>query len=312
MKKIAIVKVSSMGDIAHTSHVPHLVKKHLGQCEIHWFCDEKFTEILENHPFIDKVVGVNSKGVKWKVWKFWKHLGFLKKEYQRENYDFIVDFQGTWKSALIAKSICLCGQVWGFGNTRDVVASKFYENKLFCSMFENVYTRAVKLINEALQIEAKMQEVEIPFLYANKKPKKEGVLVFPSSSKASKNYGVDGFVKIIDGISKKVVLLYGSVGEMELCGEIAKKTQNKVKIVGGLSLAEVKSLILSVEVVIGGDTGVSHIATGLGVKNIVLYGATAWSRTTLPFGKSATLQGNGVVWKIPPESVLKELFCLGL
>ena len=308
--KICIVKVSSIGDISHTSFIPYLIKKHIPSAEIHWFCDQNFTEIITSNPFIQKIYPVFSKGAKQGVFKFIKQFLTLKKTGKQEKYDVVIDFQGTFKSALISKSLCTNKNLWGFKNTRDIIADKLYKKHCNTPLQTNVYRRAISIINDALNIDASISEIKIPFLFSKKerKAQEKSIVLFPSSSKLDKNYSVENYRKLLSEVHKNynITLLYGNNPEKEICNEISKGFDN-INIVGNLPLDGVKNLISQTKCVIGGDTGILHIASALGVKNITLYGPTPSYRTSIHKKHSITLQGNGDVNKIPIKEIIKAL-----
>lgn len=303
--KIAIVKLSSIGDIAHTAFIPALIKKHIQNCEIHWFCDEAFTDILKSNPWIDGIIPMISKNAKRKPLDFLRQL-FKKQKYK---FDYVLDFQGTFKSALIARAISSNNELWGLRFTRDIIANKLYTKHCLSPLSSNVYQRAIDLINTALKIKASRSDIKTPFLYTEGSVEKQtgDILVFPSSSKAEKNLSPEKWIELIkqmDGY--KTTLMYGNSLEKELCGNIAKDFKN-VDVIGGLSLSEVKTVIAKHKCVIGGDTGILHIASGLGVKNITLYGPTPKYRTSINQNHSIALQGNGNVNMIPISEIIKAL-----
>ncbi len=308
--KICIVKVSSIGDISHTSFVPHLIKKYIPSAEIHWYCDQSFTDIITHNPFINKVYQVFSKGTKQNPVKFIKQLFIFRKIAKQEKYDVVIDFQGTFKSALISKALCTNNNLWGFKNTRDIIAHKLYKKSCNIPLQTNVYRRAVSIINNALNINASTSEIKIPFLFCNKEnqPPNKSIVIFPSSSKLNKNYSVENYRKLLLEIHKNynITLLYGSNAEKEMCKEISKGFDN-INIVGNMQLDAVKNLISKTKCVIGGDTGILHIASALGVKNITLYGPTPAYRTSIHKKHSITIQGNGDVNKIPIKEIIKAL-----
>jgi heptosyltransferase-1 len=308
--KICIVKVSSIGDVSHTSFVPHLIKKHIPYAEIHWFCDQKFTEIIAQNPSLNKINSVLSRGAKQSLFKFIKQFSILKKHAKQEKYDVVIDFQGTFKSALISRALCTNNNLWGFKNTRDIVANKFYKKSCNIPLQTNVYRRAVSIINNALNINASTSEIKTPFLFCNEKNQiqNQSIIIFPSSSKSAKNYSVENYRKLLLEIHKnyKITLLYGSNAEKKMCKEVSKGFDN-INIVGNMQLEAVKNIISQTKCVIGGDTGILHIASALGVKNITLYGPTPAYRTSIHQKHSIALQGNGDVNKIPIKEITKAL-----
>ena len=102
--KIAIVKLSALGDIVHSMIVLQFIKKQYPKSEIDWFVEKRFKGILENNPHIDQVQQINLKSAKESnsFSLFWKELRKIRK---LGKYDLVIDMQGLIKSALVARMI---------------------------------------------------------------------------------------------------------------------------------------------------------------------------------------------------------------
>ena len=102
--KIAIVKLSAIGDIIHAMIVLQFIKQHKPDIEIDWIVDESYKELLEFNPEINKVHTVNLKNAKKE-----KSLSLFLKELRKlrrlNQYDLVVDMQGLFKSAVVARII---------------------------------------------------------------------------------------------------------------------------------------------------------------------------------------------------------------
>ena len=57
--KIAIVKLSALGDIVHAMIVLQFIKKYYPESEIDWVVEKRFKGILENNPSINQIHTVN-------------------------------------------------------------------------------------------------------------------------------------------------------------------------------------------------------------------------------------------------------------
>ena len=53
--KIAIIRLSALGDIIHTSIVVQFIKKHFKDAKISWFVDEKFSSIVHLLDGVDVI-----------------------------------------------------------------------------------------------------------------------------------------------------------------------------------------------------------------------------------------------------------------
>ena len=59
--KIAIVKLSALGDIIHAMVVLQFIKQHLPDSTIDWVVEEGFKDILVNNPDIHQIHTINLK-----------------------------------------------------------------------------------------------------------------------------------------------------------------------------------------------------------------------------------------------------------
>jgi heptosyltransferase-1 len=101
MKKILIVKTSSLGDIIHAFPVVNFLKKEFPDSQIDWVVEKSFSEIVRAHPSIHRVIEVNTKG--WRKGVFrkstWQEMRSFKSSLTQEIYDVVIDLQGNTKSA---------------------------------------------------------------------------------------------------------------------------------------------------------------------------------------------------------------------
>lgn len=311
--RIAIVKLSSIGDIAQTACISRILAIKCPHISVDWFCDQNFLEILEPHCDLENLYPVISKKPHKRIFKFISQFFKLKKIGEKSVYNAVLDLQGTFKSAMVASAISTNKNLWGFKHTRDFLAPKFYKRFFNSPLTENVYLRSINAVNQALGLKITMEDIAVPFLHTYSDDilpsvRVKSILVFPSSSVARKNYSIENWVNLIKMLPEyKITLLYGSVGEKILCEKIANGCGLKMEIVGNKKLGEIKMLLLQQDCIIGSDTGILHIASGLGIKNITLYGPTPQHRTSIFKEHSKALQGNGDVNKIPCLEIVKTL-----
>ncbi len=136
MNKIAIIKLSAMGDIIHSMVALEFIKKKYPNMQIDWFVESAFSGILEDNPNINKIVKLNLKSIKKSKKEFFTQLNLIK-SFKKENYDLIIDAQGLIKSSLVAR--ILGKNIAGFckNSTRESFASFFYSKKKSLVIKEN-------------------------------------------------------------------------------------------------------------------------------------------------------------------------------
>ena len=79
--KIAIVKLSALGDIVHAMIALQFIKKHYQEALIDWVVEEGFSEILDNNPHIHQIHKVNLQAVKKSksLYTLWKEFRKIRK-----------------------------------------------------------------------------------------------------------------------------------------------------------------------------------------------------------------------------------------
>ena len=102
--KIAIVKLSALGDIIHAMIVLQLIKKYDKEIKIDWIVEEEYKGLLDSHPDINNVISINLKKAKKKN-SIFLLIRELKKIPKLGSYDLVIDLQGLIKSALISRLI---------------------------------------------------------------------------------------------------------------------------------------------------------------------------------------------------------------
>jgi heptosyltransferase I len=286
--RIAIVKLSSLGDIVHGMIVIQLIKKFNPSINIDWVVEECFKELLDFQPDINTVHIVNLKTAKKR-----KSFSLLYNELKRVRnfgpYDVVIDMQGLIKSAFISKLIPSKTTI-GFDkhSIRESFASIFYNKTLNFGYDRNVVERNIALVEFALGFNISKEQIQnkVPFLYSSKKELdislsslKKNILLIPGASHKSKRYPISKLAKLANLIDEKIFIIWGNQEEKLMAIQI-KEAAPTSTIVNKLSIDSLIFLISQVDLVIGPDTGPTHIAWSTGVPSITLYGSTPGYRNT--------------------------------
>jgi len=120
--KIAIVKLSALGDIIHSAFIVQFIKQQMPDAKIDWIIEESFAPILEHNPHINNIKTLKLKSIKKSFFNIFQEIKKIK-SYAKSNYDIVIDLQGLTKSAITSK--LLSSNVAGFdkASIREGVAS---------------------------------------------------------------------------------------------------------------------------------------------------------------------------------------------
>lgn len=271
-----------MGDIIHAMVALQFIKKTLPNVRIDWVVEEAFKGVLENNPDIDNVLCVNLKSLKKKKSTLFSQYRLLK-SYAKNNYDVIIDAQGLLKSALVAKIIG-AKEIVGFDkkSIREGIASLFYTKKVSIPYTANTIDRNVRVLCEPLGIEVGSQDIinKKPFLVSKHVvealPEKFLLLVIGSTWE-SRNYPKEKFVAVAEALGMKTLVVWGSEEEHRKALWMQEQSAF-IEVLPKGSLDALKYVISRCALLIGNDTGPTHMAWALNVPSITLFGPTPINR----------------------------------
>ncbi len=303
--KIAIVRLSALGDIIVSAVFLALIKERFTNAQIEWFVDERFGAILEHSPYIDKLHPIALKSVlttfnPLKIFKLFKSL-------RAYEYDIVIDMQGLIKSALITQMLKAPKKV-GFDCTsaREGLSAFFYSQKVSIAYNEPVLKRNFTLLSHALNLPKKefseglssrskvfsyQDSPKIDALNLNKNKLK--ILFVLETSKINKTYPIERFKELALALENfQICLLWHADEDKATALYGALKNQCDVLLLPKLTLNEVKALLFKMDLIIGGDTGITHLAWALQKPSITLYGNTPMERFKLESPINVSLTGN--------------------
>lgn len=301
--KLAIIKLSAMGDIIHAMVALQYIKKHNKNIVIDWFVEEAFSQILENNQDINNIYKINLKAIKKEKIKIFDQITLIKK-YSKNSYDLVIDAQGLFKSAVVAK--LLGKNIAGFDkdSIREPIASFFYKKKINIAYSENAILRNAKILSSPLNFEISKEDIlnkkaflfyknEDKIIYEYLKENKKNIILVIGASWDSKMYSKEKFVKIVNKLDENCMILWGSSLEKEIALYIS--SNSSAIVLPKLNLNSVKALISKADLLIGNDTGPTHMAWALNVTSITLFGNTPGYRNTYITNKNRILESSSKV-----------------
>lgn len=299
--KIAIVKLSALGDIVHAAIVLQFIKKHCPNAHITWLVDARFASLLKDHPLIDELVVLPLKESFKKSYKIIKTLG---------KFDKVIDLQGLFKSAVVAK--LLGKEIYGFSreSVKEKIAARLYKHKFKIDYNENIIVRNLSLVGYALNFSFDRDEIlkkspcfEICKKFKNESGKKR-VLIAAFASEESKIY--DKFkdvIRLLEGC--EIYLCYGSESEKARAEAIISGTS--AKLLEKLSIKDMIDFIASCDLVIGNDSGLTHLAWAVNRPSITLFGNRPSHRNAYVTDKNLVVDMGK---QIDARSIDKNDFCI--
>lgn len=301
--KIAIVKLSALGDIIHAMIVLQYIKKNIPDAQIDWFVEEKFTGILENNPHIHTIYPLRLKNNKLHFFNEYQKLRTIAK---KNHYDIVLDLQGLIKSAIVAR--ILSPNCVGFDkqSLRESFAAFFYKTSFYIPYEENVIMRNLKLTCKALKMDIPDIQTKEPFLFSTHLSDiTPTILLITGSSWKSKIYPKEHFVTILNALHVKSFIVWGSEEEKKDAQFICDHTD--ANMLPKMSLDELKSVVKNSHLVIGADSGPTHMAWALSRPSITIFGPTPSWRNTIRTSINLTIDCEKA---INARDINKHDFCI--
>ena len=271
MKKILIIRFSSIGDIVLTTPIIRCLKKQLPDAEIHYLTKEQFYPVIKKNPYINKIHLLKD------------NLEETISELKVENYDHIIDLHKNIRSLFVKKKLRKPSSSFCKINFYKWLIVNFKINRLPDLHIVDRYFKSVKKLNITNDGEGldyfipEDEEININDLPENFR---NGYIGFVIGGKhVTKILPEEKVVSICKKIKKPIILLGGT--EDKKAGEnIQKQIGNNVfNSCGEFSINQSASLVKNAEKIITNDTGLMHIAAAF-KKEIT----SVWGNTIPAFG----------------------------
>ncbi|HIC43927.1 MAG TPA: lipopolysaccharide heptosyltransferase I [Sulfurimonas sp.] len=285
--KIAIVRLSAMGDIIHSAIALQFIKVKYPQAQIDWIVEKSMAAVLEFNPDINTIIPIELKKFKKtkKLSDLFSQIKILK---NLETYDYIIDMQGLLKSAIATKFIK--GESHGYdkNSIREGIASYLYKHTYTLAYDMNTIDRNVGVVSQALDLGVGSKEIlskqaflfykdEDPIIYDYLSKDKKNIIFVIGSTWPSRNYPKEQFVELANALKENVIVIWGS-DEEKADAEFIEEHSQYAKVIPRTNLNTLKALIDKSDLLIGNDTGPTHMAWGMNKPSITIFGPTPTSR----------------------------------
>ncbi|MFM0324781.1 lipopolysaccharide heptosyltransferase I [Caballeronia glebae] len=284
MKRILIVKVTSLGDIVETLPVVADLRRAFPSAKIDWAADGAFADIIRWNPGVDRVLSAPlRKFKKARNWNDLKEIGASIGELRAEKYDVILDIHGVYKSAIIA-FIARGRRRYGYLN-KDLGergAAFAYNARFGPRPLTDAWRGMRESVADALgyrledtpdfniHLPAPTRDLNIP------RDARIAMLFHATSADVKKwpkaHWGEVGRWLCARGYS--IALPWGTERERDEAQAIAALVPGAI-VLPKLSVVECAHWIQASELVVGADTGLVHLAHALQRRTVMLFAATS-------------------------------------
>jgi heptosyltransferase-1 len=283
MKRILIVKVTSLGDIVESQPVVADLLRAYPGVKVDWVADAMFADVARWNAGVDRVLSAPLRRFKkQRDWQDFKAIASSIGELRAERYDAVIDIHGVYKSAIIsflARSSRRLGYETPYLGERGAA---FAYTERFARPDCNAWHGIRKSVADALDY-----RLEEPPVYNLRVPCPEGgvvkagaapvVILFHATSNNEKKWPSAHWAALARKLTAsglRVELPWGTPKERLEAALIASQAPGAT-ILPSMSVLEVAQTIETATLVVGVDTGFTHLAQALGRRTVMIFVATS-------------------------------------
>ncbi len=301
MKKILVIRFSSIGDIAWTSPVIRCLKKQLPDIELHYCTKVQYKPLVEANPYIDRIHVLEGS------------LAPLIRELKKENFDYIVDLHKNIRTFIIKSRLKAPSSSY----------NKLWVQRFLFTNFQIDFMPNCHVVDRYMEAVAPLgiqndhagldhfipdkDEVEKDWL---PETHHHGYVVYVIGGTGyTKILPLNKMIELCDKINRPVILIGGKEdfekgeelarffhrGKASLPFEEGLKALNKKTVIfngcGKFNLNQSASLVRDADYVFGHDTGLTHIAAAFKKKVFSIWGGTV-PNNFYPYGTKFYLLEN--------------------
>ncbi|HEU4369204.1 MAG TPA: lipopolysaccharide heptosyltransferase I [Methylomirabilota bacterium] len=322
--RIALVKLSSLGDVIHALPVAASLRAARPAARLTWIVERREAAVLRDHPALDEIVVADTRG-----WRRARRpaavrvaLGqalALRRRLAATRFDVALDLQGLVKSGVIAaatRAPLRIGFAAGVG--REPLSALFTNRRVVPPPAARHVVEQYLALLEPLGVVERRLEFRLPvtpaaetaidewLAAADLKPHGRLVLLNPGAGRPDKRWPPEHFAALARGLVRdadaRVVVTWGP-GEDGIARAIAAAAP--VTLAPPTDLQALPALLRRASVVVAADTGPLHLAAAAGTPCVGLYGPTSAVRNG-PYGTGhrALASPDGTMAALAPPAVL--------
>jgi len=248
LKRLLIVKLSSLGDIFHALPTVHALRAGL-DAEIDWVTQPEYVDLVRCFPDVNKVITFPRRGFVQGMLPFLRAVRGVR-------YDLVIDLQGLLKSALVSK----------LANAREVIGPSFHRegSHLLYDRVAGACDRNRHVVDETMDVVRLLglpvQPAEFPVVFPSVEmlSTRPRVAIVPASRWSNKNWPVEYYTEVAHLLMHQdsaTIYLLGGEKDRDTCATIQHALESGqactrvVNLAGHTSLVEMGGWLKTMDMV---------------------------------------------------------------
>lgn len=264
-----------MGDVVHALPLAADIAHALPAAHVDWLCEEAFSAIPATSRHVGEVHRVALR--RWRKHPFdpavWREVRIAKTALRDGRYDLVLDVQGLAKSAWLAR--WTGAPVAGFDSStaRESIAAHFYQRRFEVPRNLHAIERCRRLGAAALGYPITGKPRFGIELNAAPATRDQAAVLLVNASRASKLWDEERWLTVECWLAQQGiagVLFCGTAAERSRTEALASR-MNHATVNPPAGLATVAATLSTAPIVIGLDTGLTHLAAALGRPTVGIF-----------------------------------------
>ncbi len=267
--KFLIIQTAFIGDVVLATPMAEALAQ-LDNAEVHFLVRKGNESLLENNPFIDRILIWNKHQNKL------RNLFQLGNEIRKEKFDCVINLQRFASTGFLT---------WRSGALKKI---GFQENPFsfcFSSKFKHEVNNGLHEVNRNLELLREFVPGDFPprlfpsvqnFEAVTEFKSKPYVCVAPSSVWFTKQWPKENFIQLVSELAKKHhVFLLGAKGDFDLCEEVrGVENFNATNLCGKLNFLESAALMRDAAMNFVNDSAPMHFASAMNAPTTAFFCST--------------------------------------
>lgn len=288
--RILIVRTSSLGDLIHLLPAISDIYRHVPGAIIDWVAEESFASIPAWHPAVHEVIPVAHR--RWRQ-SWWStpvraERRALEDNLRSRTYDVILDMQALLKSVWLVRLPKGVRHGLDWKSAREPLCTLFYDVRHRVEFWQPAVIRQRLLASKALRYEVEgapdfgLQALEQEGETLRRQVSPYAVIM-PSASRDDKLWPTEDWHAVFERLRSQglgLKLLAGNEREAARALDLIQGFDH-AEVLPRMGLKEVARHIAGCQLMVGLDSGLTHLSAALSRPTIGIYKASTPVRTPL-------------------------------
>lgn len=289
-ERILIIRLSAIGDVVFASPLIRAVRARYPDAEISWLVEPAAAPLVSAHPELHEVIVWDKALWKtlWRERKFgalWSAIRSFRAALRARRFDRVFEVQGLFKSAFMAW-LTGAGERVGFkGKEKQAwlltqALDKRSDNRVIGSEYRG-FAEDTGLPVADFAMEVALTDDDRALAQAEFELG-EYAVICPFTTRPQKHWQDHHWFRLAELIEQRFglrVLMLGGPGDKNHAHQLADGSTIESR-VGSLKLRQSAAVISRASLLVGVDTGLTHMGIAFGVPTVALFGSTCPYRDT--------------------------------